>query len=159
MVGRYAPTADVDDIVQDVYIEFIEGASKGYWDLNRDVGPLLCQIAKRKTQLYWRRQEQQQRGVGKVAERLLDAVGRNKEKDEEAYEQACSEIAALLHCIEKLSPKSRAIVEQYYFGGITMKVVAEHQNTSAGTVKKFFHRVRLKLKDCIEHTLGRENEH
>lgn len=156
-VRRYAPSKDlVDDIIQDVYCDFVTGAAEGRWDLQQDVGPLLCQIAKRKAQTQWRQHEQRRRAVDRIAEHLLESVGRNREKDDKAYERIRSEAAALELCIGKLPPKSRAIVEQHYFNGTAMKIIAEQQETTPATIKNFFYRVRLKLKDCIEQTLKRQ---
>lgn len=152
---RYAPNRDlVDDIVQQVYLDYVGSSSAEHWDLERSVAPLLFQITKRRAGKFWRSHCQNQRlSIDEVAEELLSGL---EEIGTETHDILDDRIRALKHCLERLSPKSRANVEQHYFGGVSMKSLGEMQNMKTSAIHQFFCRVRSKLRDCIEQTLELE---
>lgn len=160
VVYRYAPSKDlVDDVMQEVFIDFLTGFAEKKWSLDQKGGssnwrPLLCHLAKRRAQLYARRQKRKKRLVDRVAERLQQASGIVSDdplkSDEEAFSEIERQVAGMRHCLEKLPPKSRALVEQYYFDHVPMKTIAEHQGSTLATIQNFFYRVRIKLRECIE---------
>lgn len=145
---RYAPSSDyVDDIVQQVYIEFIRGAIEEKWDIRQDMAPLLYQIAKRRAQNTFRKHRRESnRPFDELAERLL---AKDDEEEQENLEQTNLHLDSLRCCIEKLPPKSRAILEQHYFTGIPMKDIAVQLQQSETSIYRFFFRIRSKLRDCI----------
>lgn len=154
---RYAPAPDaVDDIVQQTYLEFLHAVLKrdldevdGQLDGETDYGPLLYRIAKRKALQLRREQYRRTGGLERLRDRLLTAWESDSSRDDEEYERNESRSRALRRCLEKLPPRSRAIVEQHYFENIPMKDIAEQQETSASAIRHFFCRVRAKLRDCI----------
>lgn len=158
---RYAPTQDqVDDIVQQVYCEFVEGALKEKWDLTKDVAPLLYRIAKTKGLLLWRQRRQRKNSsLDLISEELLAYSGLTEQDEWDEYQRNEDRILALKHCLEMLSPKSRAFVEQHYFEGVSMKKIAEEQSSGDSAVRHFFCRIRSKLKECIvQKTSHRKTE-
>lgn len=149
VVRRFAPFADyVDDIIQQVYLEFIEGGLDDKWELDRDVAPLLHLIAKRKAFSMWQEhRKSQNRLFDETVERLREPM------ETESREREQEKLAALTRCLERLPSKSRAIVEQHYFAGVSMKAIAEEQSKKTTTIHQFFFRIRSVLRACIEHTI------
>lgn len=155
-VVRFAPNSGcLDDIAQDVYLDFVIGAAKKEWDLEKDIGPLLFQIAKRKAQALWKKERKKRNcPIDGLAERLADDGNEGNETGSEAFLQDQEEIRALKTCMLHLPSKTRAIIEQYYLQGIPVKEIARQQEKTESTIYKFFNRVRLKLRECIAQRLN-----
>lgn len=149
---RYAPVSDLaDDIVQQVYLDFIAGAVEKNWDLDRDLRPLFYQIARRKALMHWRERTRHRRLlVDEVAGSLATGLD---ERNKENYEMLLERTQALKGCLEKLSPQTRAIIEQHYFEGVSMKDIGESRQMKTAAIHQFFSRVRSKLRACIERIL------
>lgn len=153
---RYAPAPDlVDDIVQQVYLEFIKGASKGNWDLEKNVGPLLYRITKRQARLFWRdRLKRKNSAIDGILEQLMASTGTLRESESDAYEINAARLETLDQCLDKLPAKSRMIIEQHYFGGMKIKEIGERMNVK--NMSSLYHimiRIRIKLRQCIERYL------
>lgn len=145
---------DIDDLVQDVYLSFLQGAEEERWDLSRDLGPILYQIAKRKGQLYWRRRQQKAAHELKtVTERLVRHFEETGESDLKEHEIDEIRSVALNECLEVLPEKSRKIVQMHYFDSVAMKEIAEQNQLKLTTIYHFFSRIRVKLRECIERKL------
>lgn len=161
IIYRYAPMKDlVGDIMQEVFIDFFTGFAKKKWSLNQegmhtDWRPLLGHLAKRRSQLFARQQKRKKRFVDLVAKRLQQTSSESGKT--ESLMEADRKMKAMKQCLEKLPPKSRAVVEQYYFEHISMGQIAEHQGTTLATIRNFFYRIRIKLRQCIETSAKKEN--
>lgn len=152
---RYAPGSDaVDDIVQQAYLDFVGASTSDRWDLQGGAGAILFQITKRRALKVW--EERQKRQTLPLAEVAGELQAGLEEKEKETYDILHDRIRALRNCIERLSPKSRAIIEQHYFNGVSMKEIGEKQNMKTSAIHQFFCRVRLKLRSCVEQTLELE---
>lgn len=57
---------------------------------------------------------------------------------------------ALSHCLSALPEKSRGIIEAYYQNELNSVQIGEHYKTSSGAIRLTLHRIRQKLKNCIE---------
>lgn len=147
---RFAPSEDmIDDIVQQTYLDFITQVATKNWDLNRDVGPLLYQIAKRKAQWAWRRrQRENSTPVDQVADVLIVSNANDDDWEKNRRKQS-----ALMECIKQLSPKSREMIELHYFEGVSMKEISLEKEVDSSTIRHFISRIRLKLRDCILRSL------
>lgn len=64
---------------------------------------------------------------------------------------------ALLHCIEKLRPQDRELIQQRYAPGETGKNVAESMHRPANSVYQSLGRIRRALMECIQRRLAVEN--
>ena len=156
---RYAPVAaDVDDVVQQVYLDFLQGVLEQKWDLERDVGVLLYQIAKRKSQILWRKISQENRHAKYiVANHLIEnAVQHDSELEEIEYDKI--RLQALEHCVEQLPPKTRSVIQRYYFEEISIKEIADDIQQKETTVYSIIFRTRFKLRECIERFMKTNNE-
>lgn len=161
IIYRYAPMKDLmGDIMQEVFIDFFTGFAEKKWSLGQegiptDWRPLLGHLAKRRSQLFARQQKRKKRLVDLVAERLQQ---KSRESDKaKSLAEVEQKMQAMKQCLAKLPPKSRAIVEQYYFERVSMGRIAEHQGTTLATIRNFFYRIRLKLRQCIETSAKKDD--
>lgn len=150
---RYAPDAELaKDIVQQAYVDFVEGARKKEWDLSTDVGPLLATITKNAALRLWK-------------ERKKD-VSENRQKFAEFLRLICDEylvdyedkpwedeLTAMKQCLERLPPKSREIIDMRYFLNASIDEIAQLSGASQRTVQQMIRRIREKLKLCIEYSM------
>ncbi|MDP1796206.1 MAG: sigma-70 family RNA polymerase sigma factor [Planctomycetaceae bacterium] len=64
---------------------------------------------------------------------------------------------ALLHCIEKLRPQDRELIQQRYAPGETGKNLAESKHRPANSVYQSLGRIRRTLWECIQRQLAVES--
>ncbi len=57
--------------------------------------------------------------------------------------------ARLLHCLGRLSPRARQVVERRYLEGHSLTVLAQQFKQSTGTLAVLLHRVRGELRRCL----------
>lgn len=62
---------------------------------------------------------------------------------------------ALRHCVAKLPPKSRELVDMRYFRKLEVQTVADTIQLKLSAVKVALMRVRLGLRECIERQMER----
>lgn len=147
---RFAPRSElVEDIVQDVFVEFVSNAEK--WDLDRDVHALLFAITKNKAQIRWR---ETTRAMPEKLRLLSEHVRRLAESDfEEPYHR--TKIEALQRCLERLPEKSRQVVELFYFKELSARQLSEILQVKQNTVHRALARLRDGLRTCIEQLLAK----
>ena len=63
---------------------------------------------------------------------------------------------ALRNCLGKLKEKDRRRMSSYYADGQTIRVMAREEKRSESSLHQIFHRLRVKLKECIEQQLSNE---
>lgn len=145
---RYAPSEDlIDDIVQQTYLEFLTKSLEGTLKIEKDAGSLLYQISKRRACDLWRkRSKETPTPVDILALRLIHP----EDENEADMLETESQLKKLALCIEKLPPKSKAMLEQHYFDGVAMKEIAQEQQKSENAIYRTFYRIRINLKTCIE---------
>ena len=61
---------------------------------------------------------------------------------------------ALAHCIEKIAPNHRNLLNLRYTDGQSVKAMAAQLDKSANAIAKVLHRTRMSLMDCIEKRLS-----
>jgi RNA polymerase sigma-70 factor, ECF subfamily len=67
-----------------------------------------------------------------------------------------AELDAMRECMELLSTVDRHLIRQRYAKKITSRALAVELGRPANTVYKALHRIRLKLRECIQRTVSRE---
>lgn len=150
---RYAPPDQAEDVVQQVYLEFVTGFQEGQWSLDRNHDPLLYTIAKRKAQTLWKEYRRRSgSSIDEVADQLIDSCEADGDVAENEYIDL--QISALKNCLKKMSPKHRAVVEQHYFQKVPIKEIARQQQIKDSTIYHLFSRMRLQLRDCIERAVA-----
>lgn len=70
---------------------------------------------------------------------------------EELRPQFESRLRHLDACLEKLPMGQREVIEAYYFRRRSVEVIAEESQRSADAIYKMLQRIRLMLRQCIEH--------
>ena len=151
---RHAPAPDmIYDIIQQAFIDFLQGYPEKKWDLNSDITPLIVRFVKDRARLAYR---ERKRGAPEVldtiAQRFLALhASRN---DKEIENNLAAETAALNICLEKLPRRSRDWIRKHYFVGLTMQEIGEQEKTRPGTVRQTFSRIRLVLRKCIEQRIN-----
>lgn len=142
---RAAPWPDlVDDIVQQVFLEFMRKAER--WDLDHGVRPLLATMTRMVALRQWRAATRNKpETVLKLAEHLRQLAESGAEDPPvEEYE-----IAALHRCLRDLPERSRTIVELHYFGGMTSREIGGRIEMKPDTVCRALSRVRDALRRCL----------
>lgn len=148
---HHAPWPGIaDDIVQQVFLEFI--SKKDQWSLQSDVRPLLATMTRYVAKRYWREKVRSMPEALRVLAERLDAD--KKDSEEEAlYEQRR---LALKACMEKMSPRSRNLIDLRYFGQMKPKQISEYLKISITNVHQTLYRIRSVLGDCISKHLNKE---
>ncbi len=146
---RHAPWPGLmDDIVQQVFLEFLGNQEK--WDLESDVRPLLATITRNIALRLWRERTRQQPDVvQKLAEHIRQLA--DQRDTPPRFEE---ETGALRSCLDKLPEKSRELVQLYYYDDVGTPDIAERVAMNADTVRRAMSRLRTKLRECIQTTLG-----
>ncbi len=60
---------------------------------------------------------------------------------------------ALRHCLKRLKSLDRNRLHAYYTEGRTIRSLARTERKSESALQQIFHRLRLKLRECIERTI------
>lgn len=149
---KYAPSPeDVDDITQQVYLDFLRGALDGKWKLDQDVGPLLYEMAKRRAHNLRREEKRKSSDFIRMIAERLDVDGEGYEDEAPGtLEHDMMMLRVLDECVQTLSPKSRAVLERHYYEGVSMKEIAGELKKRESAVYQFFFRLRAKLRECAE---------
>ncbi len=90
-------------------------------------------------------------------ERLLfDDELLNQVSEEYLRQDAGAErqLAALAGCLEKLTSKQRALIQERYASGISVNALAERQATDANSISAMLYRIRQTLAECIRKQLA-----
>lgn len=142
--------ADADDVFQD--------SSKVLWEKfdqftsGTDFFAWSCRIVQFQA-MYFR--QRQQRSRLQFSDAFLEAVSTQALDDNEFLER---QHRALADCLDKLSPRTRELVELRYQPNASTKTVAEKVGRSLEAVYKALNRAQRTLIDCVEHAFLREEE-
>lgn len=145
---RYAPSPEwVQDVVQQVFIDFVTATLKGNRDPSRDLAPYLHQITRNRALKFWREERHRQPEIQqRIGERLARLQRQRNESDEEANRQ----LEQLRRCTGELPEKSRRLIERHYFQGSSLEEIARDESIPSGTLRKAMYRIRIQLRDCME---------
>ena len=136
----------VDDLAQEVYLEFHKGRDRRPKDVEpvrwlKGIARNLCMNHFRESK---RRSEQHQEAVAALLERLpcpFENVGSPDSLD---------------GCLEALPSRSRELVALRYSEGMESSRIGEKVGMSAEAVRVTLLRIRAVLRDCLEGRLGEE---
>lgn len=152
---RYVPAPDlVQDVLQQVFIDFLHAAVENDWDENFEAGPILNRMTRNRAVELWRKRRKEfSVDYQEIADTLLD--GHIESFDENDLEElnASQRLNALRNCVRSLPPKSRKLLEEHYGKGVSIKQLAEKQNAKPNSVRQIFSRLRVKLKQCIRKNI------
>lgn len=66
-------------------------------------------------------------------------------------------LARLRHCLERLAPYSRKLIEDHYFAGVTTGELAAREGRRGSTMRMTLLRIRQTLHHCLTRNRGEEN--
>ena len=129
------------DIVQDSFIDLLKGI-RGY-DPARPFGPWLRTICRNRMLRHLRRTRP---GIGSDLLEALVAA----EEDEGAAELDEDCLAALRACLQGLDPDQRQLLRRHYVLGERLVDIAAALACQANALMVRFHRLRKRLRACLE---------
>ena len=140
-----------DDVVQQVYIKFLNGAEN--WDLDGNVKMLLGVMSRNIAKALWKSESRHQ--PARLQE-IADQISRIAE--EENWEEHYSEdLKALEVCMNTVSPETRGIIDLRFFQGLSFERIAALTERKTDTVYRAVFRIMKKLRSCIERLRNKEN--
>lgn len=132
--------ADADELFQQTCLTLWENWER--YDVSLDFVPWACGFAHNHVRNFHRkRQHAQVQLESDVIEMLAVQSGELLKHEDE-------KLAALRACLSELTEKNRGVIEGYY-GGMTVREIAEQRGSSANAIYKLLDRVREALRDCI----------
>lgn len=145
IAGLGVPRHDVDDIAQDVYVEFYRAIDR----VPADASPTqwLKGIARNLSMNYFRRSTRRGRLHREALAELLwhaesDLNGQQRDSASDARER-------LGACFEKLPSASRKMLKMRYEQEMPSQTIAAKMNSTAEAVRVALFRIRAVLKECI----------
>ncbi len=137
--------SDARDIVQDTAVALWQHFAE--YDSTRPFVNWAVAFARIHVRRYFRECQRQTRVSEKALEALLTA------SDERATLRE-HRAQALHECLKEVPDGQRGIVEDYYFKGLTVEMIATATRRSSEATYKILQRVRRALSDCIHHKLA-----
>lgn len=138
------PPADIDDVVQDVFVAMTARAA--------DYAP--SQNFKSWAYGFVRNKVKHAAAPPKSRGKLLgDGVLEVLTASLPDLDTSADELRYLEECIDELSPKARAIMHHRYQHGLQPQEVAELIGWTANSVRVALCRARAALRKCVEHKL------
>lgn len=133
----------VDDIAQEAFlIAYREWDS---YDQTRDFGRWVRGIAANILRNEIRKDARRQRILRTELSALLLNDAENRIEEDEPVA-----IDAVRTCIDKLTPKSKKIVQKRYRDGLTAPSIAKVLDLSAANVRQMLVRIRRQIRECVE---------
>jgi RNA polymerase sigma-70 factor (ECF subfamily) len=147
MAGLGVPLDTVDDLAQEVYLEFYKGMDA----MPANTLPIrwLKGIARNVCMNHFRRSKRRE-------ERRLEALAEilaQTESDSGSAPDTTAQECALQACLQKLTPRQRQIVVLRYEEGITAEKMAHRLGSKAGTIRVTLFRLLRILRECVTQTL------
>lgn len=142
---------DVDDLAQDVYMEFYRNMEK--IPPNVPVEAWLKGIARNLCRNHFRRSARRDRLHDQA---IAEILVRTKAKMEGLVDESDVSVA-LEGCYEKLSEEGQRMLIMRYAEEMSSSAIAKALGSTAEAVRSALYRVRGSLKDCISSTLASES--
>ncbi|MDD3585780.1 MAG: sigma-70 family RNA polymerase sigma factor [Thermoguttaceae bacterium] len=151
---RHAPSRSLqEDIVNDVYIDFIEKYDQWNVDPN-NLRPLFRKITQNIALQYWR---DWVKNLPENVQKLLDYIWQKEQpKTGEECAMLREELHALESCLDKLKPENRELIELLYLKNLSYAELIERTGQKAGTIYSLMSRIRARLQICVDRTMNVE---
>lgn len=146
-VATYARSREqVEEILQETYVSCFERLSQ--YRMEGTFRPWLKAIARNHLIAQWRERRRFGELQGDAIESL---VARDTLKEtEDGDERGESDVARLAACLELMPPRARALLERRYFMELPLARLAQQFKRSAATLSVTLHRLRQRLRQCVE---------
>lgn len=153
---RYVPAPDlVQDVLQQVFIDFLHAVDKNDWTESTDLNPILNRMTRNRAVELWRKRRKEfSVDFQDIADTLLDAYVEPFGENDSGESNMSKRLNVLRNCVRSLPIKSRELLEEHYGKGVSIKQVAEKRNAKPNSVRQIFSRLRVKLKQCIRKNLS-----
>lgn len=148
IAGLGVPLLEVDDVAQDVYVEFYKTMSA----MPKDTMPVrwLKGIARNLCMKYFQKtklgRERQYEVIAALLADSADASGG-------AAREFCAATEILRKCVEKLSGRNRQLVALKYDEDKTSEEIGAALDTNVATVRVSLMRIRGDLRECVNSGL------
>ena len=138
---------DVDDILQDINVVLWE--KKNTYKEGTNYKAWAYAISRNKVMQYW----DQQRKLGKISlsNEFLESVAEARKDDTPGHLK--DKLDTLSRCMQTLKPKEQQLVHARYSKSTTLETYASQIGSTAGSMKVSLHRIKKKLKSCVEKNL------
>ncbi len=138
---------DVDDILQDINVVLWE--KKNTYKEGTNYKAWAYAISRNKVMQYW----DQQRKLGKMSlsNEFLESVAEARKDDTPNHLK--DKLDTLGRCMQSLKPKEQQLVHARYSKATTLEAYASQIGSTAGSMKVSLHRIKKKLKSCVEKNL------
>jgi RNA polymerase sigma-70 factor (ECF subfamily) len=141
---------DVDDLAQDVFMEFYRNMDKVPSDV--PVEAWLKGIARNLCRNHFRRSARRDRLHDQA---IFEILARTKAKMEGLTDESEVQVA-LEGCYQKLPDESRQMLIMRYADEMSSSAIARALGSTAEAIRSALYRVRGALKDCVSSTLASE---
>lgn len=148
LATRAPDPAQAEDLAQTVFVAAYESLAR--YDPQRDFGAWLFGIARNQLGKAWERAGREQRHLAAYGEQTRAAMSRWATGEADTIDR----LDALDHCLELLPPRWRELVDFHYEQEWRFTRIAQARGTAASTIRATMHRVRARLRDCIEQRIA-----
>ena len=135
--------ADAEEIVQETTV--VLWSKFDQYDASQPFTPWACRFALNIAKQWLARRKRWQTVLDGE---LIDQLANRREELRPQFEQR---LRRLDHCLGKLPPHQRRIVDSYYFHRKSVESIAAESQRSVAAVYKLLQRIRALLRECLEH--------
>lgn len=142
LIGKIGDATAADDLAQEVFFS----AFKSVDNLNdgRSFRSWLFTVARNKAVDYLRAKSRVKESPSGSLEQLL------AQPQSELFQDNTRLLGTLQNCLKELTPRSRSIVNSFYFESKTSAAIAEELKTKSSAVRMSLMRIRKSLASCIQ---------
>lgn len=146
------PQVDANEVLQEVNIAVWQASARG--DIANPKA-FIWGIARNKAKDVVRRVQRDRLVVcdADVIELLTDRL--NQWQEMAGDEAGDLRQQALRSCVERLQPREKQLLARRYESGQTVRAIAAADEQSESALQQFFHRLRLRLRECIERRVDK----
>lgn len=142
LIAKIGDAAAADDLAQEVFLAAFR--SVGGLNQNRSFRSWLFTVARNKAVDHLRAKKRIKESPSGSLEQLL------AQPQSELFLTNSSLIKTLHDCLTKLKPRSRSIVNQFYFENKTSEDISVQLKTKSSAVRMSLMRIRKTLAKCIQ---------
>lgn len=148
-VAALVPTVgDAQEIVQQTAVALLEKFDD--YDRSRPFTPWACRFALNVTRQWM---DRRRRWRTMLETGLAEELATRREQLQPEFGERLSH---LNHCLGKLPPDHRELVDGYYFQQTDVVTLAEQAQRSVEAIYKALQRIRRQLRDCVERAQREE---
>jgi RNA polymerase sigma factor (sigma-70 family) len=161
------PRADLDDLASEKSLDLLRNLDTGVWGIadrtDDEIAGFLWKVARNGIVDFLRSPESRRRAAGSDPEQGREATVRASAAEvvsPDAQAEARGFVEALADCAGRLEARSRRVWFFRVFHGLSTREIAVHPDVALepGGVDVLLHRIRGKIRDCMERKGHRVRE-